>query len=109
MKNDNVFISSSPSAKYHFQAIPKNHINDPKYLTKDDISLVKELKEGLKVAFGKYDMAGEDILMGFHWPPFNSVKHLHLHGLAPASTVGVFKGMMFKPNTMWFKTVRSLH
>lgn len=46
-----------------------------------------------------------DILLGFHCPPFNSVKHLHLHVLAPASQMSFLRRMIFKPNTWWFSTV----
>lgn len=46
-----------------------------------------------------------DILLGFHCPPFNSVQHLHLHVLAPASQMTFLRRMIFKPNTWWFSTV----
>ena len=29
-----------------------------------------------------------DISLGFHIPPFNSVKHLHLHGISPKDEMG---------------------
>lgn len=50
-------------------------------------------------------MTEDKLLLGFHWPPFNSIKHLHMHGLAPQVEMGWFKAFMFKPNTKWFKTV----
>lgn len=43
-----------------------------------------------------------DVLMGFHWPPFNTVSHLHLHLIAPASEMSFIHRQMFKPNSFWF-------
>lgn len=48
----------------------------------------------------------DDVLMGFHWPPFNSVNHLHLHIISPASEIGLIHRQMFKPSNIWFVTVR---
>lgn len=46
-----------------------------------------------------------DILLGFHLPPFNSVSHLHLHVIAPASELSFYQRAMFRENSWWFATV----
>lgn len=46
-----------------------------------------------------------DIRLGFHCPPFNSVGHLHLHVIAPASGLSFLSGAIFRPNTWWFTAV----
>lgn len=46
-----------------------------------------------------------DVLMGFHWPPFNTVNHLHLHLISPASQMGMLHRQMFRVNSLWFVTV----
>lgn len=46
-----------------------------------------------------------DVRLGFHRPPFNSVGHLHLHIISPISTAGLLSHCIFKPNTLWFQTV----
>eukprot|EP00121_Abeoforma_whisleri_P004405 Awhi_evm1s3981 len=42
--------------------------------------------------------------MGFHWPPFNSIDHLHLHVIGPESTMSFFGKLEFKVGTLWYKT-----
>jgi hypothetical protein len=44
-----------------------------------------------------------DFSLGFHIPPFNSIKHLHLHGISPKSEMGFFGRLIFKENTFYYK------
>lgn len=45
-------------------------------------------------------------LTGFHWPPFNTVHHLHLHVISPTNEINMFQRFMFRPNSFWFVSVR---
>lgn len=45
------------------------------------------------------------IRTGFHWPPFNTVNHLHLHLISPTENMPFIKRMMFKPDSFWFVSV----
>lgn len=39
------------------------------------------------------------IRMGFHWPPFFSISHMHLHAISPASSMSVFNRFVaFNPS-----------
>lgn len=43
--------------------------------------------------------------MGFHWPPFNLIKHLHLHVISSTNQMGLLARGIFWPNSYWFVTV----
>lgn len=47
----------------------------------------------------------KSVRTGFHWPPFNSINHLHLHVISPIESMSFVKRMMFKPDSMWFVSV----
>jgi len=43
---------------------------------------------------------------GFHWPPFNTVHHLHLHVISPIEKMSGIRKLMFpNPNNYWFVSV----
>ena len=43
--------------------------------------------------------------MGFHWPPFHLISHLHLHVISSTSQMGWISRGIFKENSYWFVTV----
>lgn len=49
-----------------------------------------------------------EISLGFHVPPFNSVKHLHLHGIAPKSDMKFVGRWIFRENSYWYKTADTI-
>lgn len=69
--------------------------------------LVDKLESAMRSFFNSRRIEGE-IRMGFHMPPFITVKHLHLHGIAPVSNMTAYMRMIFKPETFWFKTVHQI-
>lgn len=68
--------------------------------------LVVELKQELVHVLEGKQISLEQASFGFHIPPFTTVKHLHMHAIAPVSKMGFVGRMIFRPNTMWFKTVQ---
>jgi diadenosine tetraphosphate (Ap4A) HIT family hydrolase len=126
-KDDNVvvFPDIRPAAKYHLLVVPRAHIKDSKCLTGSQahMDLLNQLVEvGNKVlsetiaaesktsngvndqieAAGASVAGTPKVLMGFHWPPFHTVSHLHLHVIAPSDTIGFVGRLMFRPNSYWF-------
>ncbi|XP_078681383.1 adenosine 5'-monophosphoramidase HINT3-like isoform X2 [Branchiostoma floridae x Branchiostoma belcheri] len=49
----------------------------------------------------------EDKRMGFHYPPFNTVDHLCLHVLSPASQMSFLSSTIYS-TTFWFMTVEKI-
>ncbi|KAG5879160.1 hypothetical protein JTB14_029962 [Gonioctena quinquepunctata] len=96
-----------PAAKYHYLAIPKKHIDNIHKLStlSDYKDLVKKLVDCGKRVLQENGGDLNDIRLGFHCPPFNSISHLHLHIISPASEMSFITGIVFKPNSWWFQSV----
>ncbi|KAM9798653.1 adenosine 5'-monophosphoramidase HINT3-like [Neosynchiropus ocellatus] len=100
------FRDVKPGAAHHYLVIPRTHIENCKSLQGKDIPLVERMKEmGLSVLLKSNVKDLEDIRLGFHIPPFNSVPHLHLHVLAPTSKMNSLALRRFGPQSHWFLTV----
>mmetsp|Transcript_21330 Transcript_21330/g.45064 ORF Transcript_21330/g.45064 Transcript_21330/m.45064 type:complete len:210 (-) Transcript_21330:1652-2281(-) len=89
------FRDRSPKAPLHALVIPKRYIPDVYSLQPsdpNDIALLQDMRNmGLELVKEQYPQAyvDEDYIFCFHIPPFNSVDHLHLHILAPASEMNM--------------------
>ena len=82
------FQDRTPRAQCHALVIPKRFIPTVASLTKDDLTILQEMHEmglGLIEQHQPEAFARKDYILCFHLPPFNSVNHLHLHVLVPAS------------------------
>lgn len=88
-----VFRDKRPRAPLHDLIIPKRWIPNVFDLEKTDLPLLYEMKA---LALQQLELeqpealARGDYRLVFHVPPFNSVDHLHLHVLAPASKMNLF-------------------
>lgn len=51
-------------------------------------------------------VAETELSLGFHWPPFNSMNHLHMHGMAPVSNMRFIQRQIFKKDSFWYRQVR---
>lgn len=74
-----VFRDINPSARQHLQVVPKKHIDNVKALSKDDVSMVRQMGN---IGHRVLDALGVPLShrrLGFHIPPFCSVRHLHMH------------------------------
>ncbi|OQV22870.1 putative Histidine triad nucleotide-binding protein 3 [Hypsibius exemplaris] len=98
------FRDIHPATDRHLLIVPKRHIASAKSLTVVDMATVTQLVDaGRKVlSEAGVDPADEEVRMGFHWPPFHLIHHLHLHVLYPVSKMGFLSRIVFRPDSWWF-------
>ena len=99
-----IFKDIRPAATHHYLVVPKLHVNDAKHLTVQDVPLVEKLVTVGKEFLEKQGGDIGDARLGFHWPPFHTIAHLHLHVISPQSQMGWIARGIFMPGTWWFKT-----
>ncbi|XP_078722489.1 adenosine 5'-monophosphoramidase HINT3 isoform X3 [Lampetra fluviatilis] len=102
------FRDIHPGAPHHYLVVPRDHVGNCKSLRRRHVALVNEMVRVGKEVLQRQGVSDlSDIRLGFHWPPFSSVTHLHLHVLAPASQIG-FLRLAYRLNTWWFVTCDQL-
>ena len=86
-ENETILIIEdiNPIAKIHLLCIPKSHIKNINSLTINDINLLNMMKNSaIDYIVKNYNNINENnIILGFHIPPFTSVNHLHMHCIVP--------------------------
>ncbi|XP_031631744.1 histidine triad nucleotide-binding protein 3-like [Contarinia nasturtii] len=103
-ENDNIVIFKDirPASDFHYLAVPKKHMKNVRSCTLNDKDLIIEMKNELRNFLNTKNVNLDDVSYGFHWPPFTSIDHLHLHAIAPASKMGFIQRIVFKPIDMWY-------
>jgi diadenosine tetraphosphate (Ap4A) HIT family hydrolase len=84
------FQDRDPRAKLHALVIPKALIPNVNALNSHDVGLLEQMQTMAHALLERYEPDAyrkQDYILCFHIPPFNSVDHLHLHVLAPASDI----------------------
>ncbi|XP_067149865.1 adenosine 5'-monophosphoramidase HINT3 isoform X2 [Apteryx mantelli] len=100
------FRDIRPGAPHHYLVVPVEHMGNCKTLKKEHIPVVKKMVEVGKTVLQRNNFSDlNDVRMGFHWPPFCSISHLHLHVLAPASQLGFLSRLIYRINSYWFITM----
>lgn len=100
-----VFIDRKPASTHHYLVIPRNHIRDPGSLTREHVGLVERMVELGKQVLTEKGGRVEEARMGFHWPPFLLVRHLHLHVIGPESNMGwLSRNIVFRKDSFVFSS-----
>ncbi|XP_029161937.1 histidine triad nucleotide-binding protein 3-like [Nylanderia fulva] len=92
----------NPASTHHYLILPKKHIRSAKTLTPEDSEIFDKIVATVDIISEKLDLNPASTRTGFHWPPFNTVHHLHLHVISPIEKMHFMRKMMFKPNSYWF-------
>ncbi|PIK33704.1 hypothetical protein BSL78_29484 [Apostichopus japonicus] len=99
-----VFHDIRPASREHLLVIPTNHVRTIKAFTKDDKPKLEYLYDLGKAVLEKRGGDISEARCGFHWPPFHSIEHLHLHIIYPQSEMGLLKRWLYLPNSPYFAT-----
>ena len=99
------FRDRTPRAPLHGLVVPKQFIKSLRNVTPNDIELITSMKDmALDVIKQDQPMAyqTDNYVLCFHVAPFNSVDHLHLHVLAPASNMDyIMRYGKYRNGTPW--------
>ncbi|XP_014207215.1 histidine triad nucleotide-binding protein 3-like [Copidosoma floridanum] len=91
-----------PASDHHYLIVPKTHIVNAKTLQKEQEELFDKMVATIDIIVDQLQLDKNSTRTGFHWPPFTTVNHLHLHVICPVENMSFIKNMMFKPNSTWF-------
>jgi len=92
----------NPASTHHYLILSNKHIRNAKTLQPEDSELLDKIVATVNIICEKLDLDPASTRTGFHWPPFNTVDHLHLHLISPVEKMNAVKKMMFNPNMFWF-------
>ncbi|KAI0775275.1 HIT-like protein [Trametes elegans] len=74
-----VFTDINPASRHHLQIVPKKHIESVKSLGIQHVNMVKEMIEIGHEVLDNLNVPPHLRRLGFHIPPYISVRHLHMH------------------------------
>ncbi|CAL1283148.1 unnamed protein product [Larinioides sclopetarius] len=105
-KDDNfvAFRNITPAATHHYLIIPKDHIKDGVNLGLHHIPMLQQMENIAYEVLKQQGALAMPSRVGYHWPPFISVPHLHLHVIAPEKELSIRPRILFQPGTRWFLT-----
>jgi len=93
-----------PKSDEHLLVIPKEHIQDASKLNQSNSYKVQEMLDIGHELILNIGGSVSDCRFGFHWPPFNSIKHLHLHVIYPVKNMSSLAKVIYKPSSFYFAT-----
>ncbi|XP_017050084.1 histidine triad nucleotide-binding protein 3 [Drosophila ficusphila] len=97
-----IFKDKYPAAQHHYLAIPKEHFDSLKALNRSHLGLVQRMEAGMVDFLKSKNIDPTKATIGFHMPPFISVRHLHLHAIYPPSDMNIGNQISFM-SSFWFK------
>uniref|UniRef100_T1J8U8 Adenosine 5'-monophosphoramidase HINT3 n=1 Tax=Strigamia maritima TaxID=126957 RepID=T1J8U8_STRMM len=102
-----IFSDIRPAADHHYLVVTKEHLKDAKQLTKEHKPMVQNMVDVGQKFLEEKGGDLDDSRLGFHWPPFHAIAHLHMHVISPASRMKLMGRIIFRPG-LWFITFRSV-
>ncbi|KAK9722259.1 hypothetical protein K7432_002800 [Basidiobolus ranarum] len=102
------FHDIKPAANTHLLVVPTRHIGTVKSLRKEDYELVQKMKVVGQRLLREQGYSEDNIRLGFHIPPFNSIDHLHLHCLGLPFRNWWIGGKYSRNTPLWFNSIDTI-
>ena len=97
------FVDRSPVSTHHYLVVPRVHIRDAKALSVNQLPMIETMAELGKKMVTERGGSVDDMRLGFHWPPFLMVRHLHMHVISPASQMSwLHRNIVFRVDSLVF-------
>lgn len=97
------FVDRKPASTHHYLVVPRTHIEDSRELTSSHTAMVERMAAIGQQVLEERGGRVEEARLGFHWPPFVFVKHLHLHVVSPESGMGwLNRTVIFRKESYFF-------
>ncbi|VVC27271.1 Hypothetical protein CINCED_3A020021 [Cinara cedri] len=90
-----------PVATNHFLILSRKHIQSAKELQpcEEDRNLLKNMIRAANEILINNRCDLNYTRMGFHWPPFYTIAHMHLHAISPVNSMSMFNRFLaFNPS-----------
>ncbi len=92
-------VDIKPHAPHHYLIVPKAHHGNVKHLDSNHCKMVQQMVAIAEQVLRDKGCNLNNSRLGFHWPPFHSIEHLHLHALSPVSEMNfVSRRFIFRQN-----------
>ena len=99
------FVDRTPCSTHHYLVVPRQHIQSPGVLSSSHTPMVERMADIGKQVLEERGGNLEEARMGFHWPPFIFVKHLHLHVISPERAMGwINRNIVFRKDSYVFSS-----
>lgn len=99
------FVDRKPCSTHHYLVVPRQHIQGPGVLCSSHTPMVEHMADIGKQVLQERGGTPEEARIGFHWPPFLLVKHLHLHVISPENSMGwINRNIVFRKDSFVFSS-----
>ncbi|XP_076635202.1 adenosine 5'-monophosphoramidase HINT3 [Colletes latitarsis] len=98
-----------PVSTHHYLILPKTHIRNAKDLTREHAEIFEKMISALDIVIQQQGLDRAATRTGFHWPPFNTVNHLHLHVISPVENINFLNKIIYLPGSFQFVSIEYVH
>ncbi|KAI8056663.1 HIT-like domain-containing protein [Syncephalis plumigaleata] len=95
------FHDRAPAGAMHLLVVPREHVGSVKELSSQHVELVSNMMDLGKRLLVELGQDPAKARIGFHRPPFTSVRHLHMHFIVTPFK-SRFRSLKYQPGRRWY-------